>query len=128
MKRLALFLVVGALWAQQPAPDNTKTNKRDAKTSTPVTAGQQSNKKTDTALTQQIRKAIVADKSLSTYAHNVKIVTINGEVTLRGPVRTEAEKTTVQQLAEAEAGANHVINHLEVAPAKAKKVTTSSNK
>jgi len=118
MRLLALFLVVGALWAQSPAPDNTKTNKRDAKTSTPVTAGQQSNSKTDTALTQKIRKAIVADKSLSTYAHNVKVVTVNGEVTLRGPVRTEAEKTAVQQLAEAEAGATHVINHLEIAPAK----------
>jgi len=118
MKRLGLFLLAGALWAQQPAPDNTKTNKRDAKTSTPVTAGQQNNSKTDTALTQKIRKAIVADKSLSTYAHNVKVVTINGDVTLRGPVRTEEEKTAVQRLAEAEAGASHVINHLEIAPAK----------
>jgi len=124
MRRLGLFLLAGALWAQQPAPDNTKTNKRDAKTSTPVTAGQQTNSKTDTALTKNIRKAIVADKSLSTYAHNVKVVTINGDVTLRGPVRTEEEKTAVQRLAEAEAGASHVINHLEVAPAK----TASNNK
>jgi hyperosmotically inducible protein len=128
MKRLALFIVAGALWAQQPAPDNTKTNTRDAKTSTPITAGQQGNSKADTALTAKIRKSIMSDKSLSTYAHNVKIVTINGEVTLRGPVRSEDEKRVVQTLAETEAGSTHVINHLEIAPAKLKKTAATSSK
>jgi len=126
MRRLGLFLLAATLWAQQPAPDNTKTNKRDAKTSTPVTAGQQNNSKADTALTQKIRKAIMADKSLSTYAHNVKVITVNGDVTLRGPVRTEDEKTAVQRLAEAEAGTTHVMNHLEIAPAKTATTKKSS--
>src|SRR6185295_1225435 len=75
---------------QQPptAPDNTKVNTRDRKP-TAVTADQQKNNKTDLETTRQIRKALVADKSLSTYAHNVKVVTQNGKVTLKGPVRSE---------------------------------------
>jgi len=111
-----------AVWAQQPAaPDNTKTNVRDRKPSQ-VTADQQKNNTTDLETTRQIRKALVADKSLSTYAHNVKVITLNGKVTLKGPVRSEDEKKTVEAKAVEVAGAGSVTNQLSVAPAK-KKVT-----
>src|SRR5579862_4425932 len=73
---------------QTTPADNTKTNQRDRHNSEP-TADQQSNNRSDTDITKQVRHAIVADKSLSTYAHNVKIITQNGSVTLKGPVRSE---------------------------------------
>jgi hyperosmotically inducible periplasmic protein len=127
MKTLSLFVLAASLWAQQPAPDNTKTNQRDAKTSTPVTAGQQGSAKADRDLAAKIRQSIVADKSLSTYGHNVKIVSINGDVTLRGPVRSEDEKASIQRMAEAQAGATHVINHLDVTPEKPKKSNSATS-
>src|ERR1700752_1919009 len=65
-----------------PAPDNTKINHRDAKASEP-TADQQHNDRSDLEITQQIRKSITADKSLSTYAHNVKVISQDGKVTLK---------------------------------------------
>ena len=75
--------VTPVLRAQQAAPDNTKTNTRDRNGAEP-TADQQTNNKTDLELTRQIRKAI-ADKSLSTYAHNIKVISQNGKVTIKGP-------------------------------------------
>src|SRR4030095_7572754 len=74
----------------QTAPDNTGRNVRDRGGDT-VTPGEQSNTKADLNLTKQICKAIMADKSLSTNAKNVKIITANGVVTLRGPVNTPQE-------------------------------------
>src|ERR1700746_3612515 len=102
-------------WAQDKPvkPDNTRTNRDDAQT-----ADQQSMNKQDRELTQQIRKAIVDDKSLSTYAHNVKIISQNGTVTLRGPVRSEDEKAAVEAKAKAVAGVTAVNNELTVAPKK----------
>jgi len=79
-----------------------------------MTAGQQSNAKSDVALTRKIRRAVVKDHSLSTLAHNVKIVSANGSVTLRGPVKTEEEKTAIASKAQAIAGADKVDNQLEV--------------
>jgi osmotically-inducible protein OsmY len=76
--------------ASQTAPDNSKQNKNQQDT-----ADNQTNAKSDRLITAQIRKAIVGDKSLSTYAHNVKIITVNGAVTLKGPVSSEAEKQKV---------------------------------
>src|SRR5512138_3627387 len=73
---------------QQQKPDNTGVNKRD-RDSGALTAGKQTNNPADRRLVRQIRRDIVKDKSLSTYAHNVKIITENGAVTLRGPVRSE---------------------------------------
>jgi hyperosmotically inducible periplasmic protein len=103
--------------AQQPPADNTKTNKRDrAKGAT--TADQQKENSTDREITQKIRSAIMDDKTLSTYAHNVKIVTENGQVTLKGPVRTEDEKKTVEAKATEVAGAGNVKNQISIAPAK----------
>jgi hyperosmotically inducible periplasmic protein len=76
--------------SQRPSPDNTKINERDKNSSEP-TADQQKENPSDRDITQQIRKAIVKDKSLSTYTHNVKIISQNGMVTLKGPVQSEAE-------------------------------------
>ena len=80
-----------------------------------MTPGEQSGAKSDLRLTAQIRRAIVKDKSLSMMAHNVKIISVNGEVTLRGPVKSEQEKTTVGSKAQAIAGTDRVDNRLEVA-------------
>jgi len=99
---------------QQTAPDNTGKNKDQ----TSPTADQQKMNPTDRAMTQKIRKAIMDDKGLSTYAHNVKIVSQDGKVTLRGPVRSEDEKSSVYAKAVTVAGPDNVTNQLEVAPSK----------
>lgn len=98
---------------QQPAPDNTKSNKDR----TPPTADQQKMNPSDRAITQKIRKAIHEDKDLSSYGHNIKIITQDGKVTLRGPVRSEDEKSSLQAKAIAVAGQDNVTNELEVKPA-----------
>jgi osmotically-inducible protein OsmY len=95
------------------APDNSSVNVRD-RTSDAITAGSQSNSKTDTELTANIRRAVVKNKSLSTTAQNVKIIAVNGRVTLRGPVKSDEEKAAIASEAEAIAGANQVDNQLEV--------------
>jgi hyperosmotically inducible protein len=96
---------------QQP-PDNTKNNKDQ----TSPTADQQKMNPSDRAITQKIRKAIHQDKDLSTYAHNIKIITQDGKVTLRGPVRSEDEKSSLQAKAVTVAGQENVTNELEVKP------------
>ena len=105
--------------AQTTAPDNSKANgdvvNSTGKTST---ADAQKNDSTDIALTQQIRKSVMADKTLSTYAHNVKIVTVNGTVTLNGVVRDSHEKDVVAMKAQAIAGKDNVTDALTVAPPK----------
>jgi hyperosmotically inducible periplasmic protein len=93
--------------------DNTKVNQRDQNASEP-TADQQKNKTSDRDMTQQIRKAIMKDKSLSTYAHNVKIITQNGQVTLKGPVQSDDEKRVVEAKAAEVAGQNNVTSQLDV--------------
>ena len=102
--------------AAESAPDNTGRNVRDRGDT--VTSGDQSESKADLATTQKIRQAVVADDSLSMTAHNVKIITANGAVTLRGPVKTEDERKKIGAMAEQVAGAGKVQNHLEVAPPK----------
>ena len=102
----------------QTAPDNTRQNSADTTNKT-ASADMQKNDKHDLALTQQIRASIVADKSLSTYAHNIKIITQDGKVTLKGPVRSEDDKASIESKAVAVAGAGNVTNELEVAPPRA---------
>ncbi|MGA2882677.1 MAG: BON domain-containing protein [Bryobacteraceae bacterium] len=75
-------------------PDNTKVNQRDRNADQP-TADQQKNDRSDRMLTKNIRKSIMSDKSLSTYAHNVKVISQNGTVTLKGPVKSDDEKRAV---------------------------------
>jgi hyperosmotically inducible periplasmic protein len=114
---LSASLVAGAVQQdQQPAPDNSKTNPGDASKGA-VTAEQQKMNPADRNTTKQIRSAIFKDKSLSTYAHNIKIITQDGKVTLKGPVRTEDEKAGIAAKATAVVGAENVTNQLEVAPA-----------
>ena len=109
----------GVAFAQTPRtpPDNTKVNTRD-RAKGAVTADQQKENAGDRELTQKIRKSLMADKSLSTYAHNVKVVAQGGQVTLKGPVRTEDEKRNVEAKAVEVAGAGHVVNEISIAPAK----------
>ena len=105
--------------AQQVKSDNTSTNAAD-RGPQKVTAEQQENDKADLDITRQVRKALVADKSLSTYAHNIKVITQHGKVTLKGPVRTASEKQAVEAKAEGIAGAGNVTSQLTIAPAKAR--------
>ena len=107
------ILSVSTLLLAQPAPDNTKVNTRDRAASQP-TADQQKNGRTDVTITRDIRRAIMEDKSLSTYAHNIKVITRHGEVTLKGPVRSDEEKKTVEAKAAAVAGAAHVKSEVAV--------------
>src|SRR6202046_1575820 len=101
--------------SQQPAPDNTKNNQGDASKDA-MTADQQKMNPADRSTTKQIRKAIMQDQSLSTYAHNIKIITRDGKVTLKGPVRSEEDKASIEAKAVAVAGADNVTNKLEIAP------------
>ena len=112
----ALLIPVFSSGAQTP-PDNTKANQRDRAKGAP-TADQQKENSNDLELTQKIRRAIMDDKTLSTYAHNVKIIAQNGQVTLKGPVRTEDEKKIVEAMAIEVAGAGRVTNQISIAPAK----------
>lgn len=96
-----------------PAADNTAKNDRDHAVA--PTADNAVNTKSDLELTQQIRKAVMDDSSLSTNAHNCKIVVQDGAVTLVGPVASDAERTKLEQIAAATAGADRkIINQLEV--------------
>jgi hyperosmotically inducible protein len=101
--------------AQTPA-DNTKVNTRD-RAKDAVTADQQKENAGDRELTQKIRQSLMKDKGLSTYAHNVKVIAQDGQVTLKGPVRSDEESRTVEAKATEVAGAGHVTNQMSVAPA-----------
>jgi hyperosmotically inducible periplasmic protein len=113
---LSLLGLASVTMAQNPtpaAPDNSGVNVRDRNPEA-MTAGQQSNAKGDVELTRRIRRAVVKDNSLSMMAHNVKIISANGSVILRGPVKTEEEKAAIARKAQAIAGADKVDNQLEV--------------
>jgi hyperosmotically inducible periplasmic protein len=125
LKTIVRTILVGGLlcglgmWAQSPdqqstpSPDNTKTNQRDRNAAEP-TADQQKENAPDRELARQIRRALVQDKTLSTYAHNVKIVAENGVVTLKGPVKSEEEKSAIERKAADVAGSSDKI-HSELA-------------
>jgi osmotically-inducible protein OsmY len=95
--------------------DNSKSNMVDPSNTT-MTADAQKNDASDRTITQRIRKSLMADKSLSTYAHNVKVVTVNGRVTLNGVVRSDEERATVEARAVSVVGQGSVENELKVAP------------
>jgi hyperosmotically inducible periplasmic protein len=90
-------------------PDNTKKNAEED-----LTAEQQGGSPADREMTKNIRRAIVKTDSLSSMAKNIKVITIDGKVTLKGPVHSEQEKTAIGSLAEKAAGKGKVINQLEV--------------
>lgn len=128
---LALLGSQGALWAQdtpetqepadksaQAAPDNTAKNQRD-RSNSEVTADQQKENKSDRELARQIRRVLVEDKSLSTYAHNIKVIAQNGQVTLKGPVKSDEEKQTVEaKAAQVAGGVDRIKSEIEVTPNK----------
>jgi hyperosmotically inducible periplasmic protein len=95
------------------AADNTKKNERD-RNSAALTPMDQNNNQTDLKITQQIRQAVMADGSLSFTAKNVKIITQNGHVTLRGPVNSEKERAAIEAAARRVAGTVEVDNQIEV--------------
>jgi hyperosmotically inducible protein len=103
--------------AQQPAADNTKNNKGDQSTGA-MTADKQKMNPADRDLTKKIRASLHGDSSLSTYAHNIKIISQDGKVTLKGPVRSDDEKSAIEAKATEVAGAGNVTNQLTVAPPK----------
>jgi hyperosmotically inducible periplasmic protein len=113
-----LFCVAAVIsYGQTPdtstKPDNTKVNKRD-RNAGEVTADQQKVNATDQDLTKRIRQSIMSDKSLSTYAHNIKIISQNGAVTLKGPVKSDDEKKAVMAKAVAVAGTEKVTDQISV--------------
>ena len=111
---LTLALIVsgtsGAMLGQAAAaPDNSKQNAHQTRT-----ADNQSNAAGDRQTTAQVRRAIIADKSLSMYAHNVKILVAGGQVTLKGPVHSDEEKQKVEADAATVVGADKITNKLTV--------------
>ena len=94
-------------------PDNTATNERDRSGET-KTSGDQSNSSADLKITQDIRRALMKDSELSTTAKNIKIITDNGQVTLRGPVKNAQEKAKIDQLARSAAGGAKIDDQLDV--------------
>lgn len=117
---IALVAVLGAAPAGMvlaQAPDNSRSNSAtENSTDRGSIADGQSNRPQDLQLTQAIRRSVMADKALSVDAHNVKIVTVNGHVTLNGVVRSDAEKSAVIAKAVTVAGADNVLDALKVAP------------
>ena len=109
---LSLF-TLSAIAQDTPDADNTGKNERDRSGET-QTSGDQSNSKDDVNTTAAIRRAVVKDDSLSAMAKNVKIITANGTVTLRGPVKDDAEKAKIAELAQSAAGNAKIDNQLEV--------------
>ncbi len=128
MKRTALTLLcLSALTLSVVAEDNANTtptpadnsgrNMRDRSGETKTT-GDQSNSSVDIKITAAIRRAVMKDDSLSMTAKNVKIITADGVVTLRGPVKSAAEKQTIAKLAQANAGDAKVVDQLEIEQSK----------
>lgn len=105
---LAAPAAMGQMQSCQKA-DNSGQNKSHAKT-----ADNQSHAKDDRLTTQKVRKAIVGDKDLSTYAHNVKVITQDGTVTLKGPVRSDEEKQKVATDAASVVSQDKVVDQLTV--------------
>ncbi len=117
--------IAGALWVVPPvmiagqtstqaAPDNTRVNKNTAA----PTADRAKNSMSDREMMAKIRREVVKDKSLSTYGHNVKIISEHGKITLRGPVKSDEEKKTIEGYATKVAGDGNVSNEISVKGAK----------
>jgi hyperosmotically inducible protein len=109
----ALSVAAFAAGDEKTNPDNTATNERDRPGET-KTSGDQSNSSADLKITQAIRQALMKDDQLSMTAKNIKIITANGQVTLRGPVKTAQEKSKIDQLARSAASGAKIENQLDV--------------
>ena len=97
--------------------DNTAKNQRDRSGET-NTSGDQSNSSADLKITQAIRQALMKDGELSTTAKNIKVITANGQVTLRGPVNNAQEKAKIDQIARSAGGGAQIVDQLDVKEAK----------
>ena len=97
--------------------DNTAINERDRSSDT-KTSGDQSNNPADLKITQAIRRALTDDRELSMTAKNIKVITTNGQVTLRGPVNSAQEKTKISQVARSAGGGAQIIDQLDVKQSK----------
>lgn len=125
---IAALIIAVPVTAQETGADKkTVDTKRDVRKTGP-TADNQKNDKADLELTKKIRQAIVDDKSLSTYAHNVKVISQNGTVTLRGYVRSEEEKRVVESKAQEVAGAGSVKSDIKIRKGKSDSADSDSNK
>ncbi len=102
--------IANAQAAQSVPTDSTAANKRDAANATLTPVDQSKGSSADVDITRKIREEIVKNDSISTYAQNIKIITLNGKVTLRGPVKTQSEITYIRDVAERVAGKTMVIN------------------
>lgn len=122
---ITLALLLGLSWVgpihaqstdAKTKPDNTAVNKRDQNPGE-ATADQQKMNATDRDITAKIRRSIMADKSLSTYAHNIKVISQDGTVTLKGPVRSDDEvKSIVSMATDITGTTDKVINQMSVKP------------
>ncbi|MDZ4660392.1 MAG: BON domain-containing protein [Pseudomonadota bacterium] len=93
--------------------DNSKVNQRD-RSADALTADQQSNSEGDTELTRRIREDLMKIKDLSVYGQNVKIITVDGKVTVKGPVRSQDEENSILKSARSFAGASNVNNEMAI--------------
>ena len=117
---IAGSMLMAAVYAQQtPAADNTKVNARDQQPGA-MTADKQKVDARDQDIARKIRRAVIGDKNLSTYAHNAKIIVRDGTVTLKGPVRSQDESDSLFRKAVTVAGDGKVVNQLDIAPRKSK--------
>ena len=110
---LSAFSLAALAGNDKTKPDNTATNERDRSGET-KTSGDQSNSSADLKTTQAIRRALMKDGELSTTAKNIKVITANGHVTLRGPVKTAQEKSKIDQIAKSAAGGAQIDNQLDL--------------
>jgi hyperosmotically inducible periplasmic protein len=100
--------------ASNAPPDNTKVNQRDQNTAA-LTPGDQGENEVDRTITQKVRQGVMKNDALSMTAKNVKIITANSVVTLRGPVKSEKERADIVAIAQGTDGVKRVDNQLEIA-------------
>jgi hyperosmotically inducible protein len=110
---LSAFSLAALAGNEKTKPDNTAINERDRSGKT-KTSGDQSNSSADLKITQAIRQGLMKDSELSTTAKNIKVITANGHVTLRGPVKNAQEKAKIDQLARSAAGGAKIDDQLDV--------------
>ena len=105
--------VNGFAATETPQPDNSAVNERD-RSVTEVTAQDQGTSDKDVGLTRRIRQEVVKNDKLSTDAHNIKIITVNGKVTLKGPVQSLDEKNQLERISKRVAGNANVRSEIEI--------------
>ncbi len=123
LKKISLLMVVLPAIAiassesnREADSDNTKVNRRDQNSAELTAEDQSRGSAGDVELTRKIRSSITSDDALSTNAHNIKIITLNGQVTLKGPVKNAEEKNALEKHASKFAQRTDIRNQLEITP------------